>query len=139
MSKESENLRVVHQYFAAFGQGNVLMALDNLAEDVDFQSPVSRTPSIEISWAKPRHSQGEVISFFQELLEKIDLEQMEVFEFTAQGDRVAVEGRNRGTVRSTGQTYEHDWVMIFTVRQGEIIRHRHYYDTADIVAAFRPE
>jgi hypothetical protein len=62
---------------------------------------------------------------------------METLEFTAQGDRVVVEGRNRGSVRSTGCTYEHDWVMVFTVRGGKIVRHRHYYDTADILVAFR--
>ena len=27
-------------------------------------------------------------------------------------------------------------VMVFTIRDGMIVRHRHYYDTADMVAAF---
>jgi len=26
--------------------------------------------------------------------------------------------------------------MVFTIRDGTIVRHRHYYDTADVVAAF---
>jgi hypothetical protein len=42
-------------------------------------------------------------------------------------------------VKSTGRTYEHDWVMVFTLRKGKIVRFRHYYDTADIVVAFRRE
>ena len=64
-------------------------------------------------------------------------ERLEPLEFTAQGDRVTVEGKNRGTVKSTGRAYEHDWVMVFTLREGKIKRLLHYYDTADIVAAFR--
>jgi len=133
---EQENVQVVQKLFAAFGQANIPSALDILAEDVDWQSPVRRSPPSEISWAKPRHGRAEVAEFFRELSEKMQIELMETLEFTAQGDRVVVEGRNRGSVRSTGRTYEHDWVMVFTVRGGKIVTHRHYYDTADILVAF---
>jgi ketosteroid isomerase-like protein len=30
--------------------------------------------------------------------------------------RVVVEGRNRNTARATGRPYEHQWVMVFTIR-----------------------
>jgi ketosteroid isomerase-like protein len=133
---EQANVQVVQKLFAAFGQANIPSALDILAEDVDWQSPVRRSPPSEISWAKPRHGRAEVAKFFRELSEKMQIELMETLEFTAQGDRVVVEGRNRGSVRSTGRTYEHDWVMVFTVCGGKIVTHRHYYDTADILVAF---
>jgi len=136
---EEENVRVVQQMFAAIEQGNIPVALNILAEDVDWQSPVTRTKPRGISWAKPRHGREEVAKFFKELSEKMQIERMEVLEFTAHGDRVVVEGKNRGTVKTTGRTYEHDWVMVFTVRGGKIVRHRHYYDTADILVAFRSE
>jgi ketosteroid isomerase-like protein len=38
-----------------------------------------------------------------------------------------------------GRTYEHDWVMIFSVRDNKIVRFRHYYDTGDLVGSFRGE
>ena len=133
---EQENVQVVQKLFAAFGQANIPSALDILAEDVDWQSPVRRSPPSEISWAKPRHGRAEVAKFSTELSERMQIELTETLEFTAQGDRVVVEGRNRGSVRSTGRTYEHDWVMVFTVRGGKIVTHRHYYDTADILVAF---
>jgi len=139
MTKEQENVRVVQQWFAAFDQGNIPAALDTFAEDVDFQSPVTRTMPLEISWAKPRHSREEVATFFKELSEKMQIERMETLWFTAQDDRVIVEGRNRGTVKSTGRSYEHDWVFVLTVREGKIIRLRHYYDTADISQAFHKD
>ena len=137
MTNEQENLQVVQQMFAAFGRGDLQGALSTLGENVDWQSPVSRHAPAQISWAKPRHGRQEVAAFFKELAEKMQIERMEVLEYTAQAGRVVVEGRNRGTARATGRAYEHDWVMVFTVQGGKIISHRHYYDTADIAAAFR--
>lgn len=134
-----ENIEVVQRHFAAFAQGDLKAALDVFAAEVDFQSPVTRTAPKEISWARSRHNREELAAFFTELGEKMEIERMETLAFTAQGDRVIVEGRNRGTVRSTGRAYEHEWVMVFTLRAGKIVRCRHYYDTADLVAAFQTE
>jgi steroid delta-isomerase-like uncharacterized protein len=137
MMSEKENVQVVQQMFEAFDQRDLPGALNTLADDVYWQSPVTKGGSKEISWSKPRHSREEVALFFKDLFEKVQPERLEPLEFTAQGDRVVVEGKNRGTVRSTGRSYEHDWVMVFTLREGKIKRLLHYYDTADIVVAFR--
>jgi len=136
MKEEQENIQVVQSMFEAFGQGNIPAALNTFADDVDFQSPVTRNAPAEISWAKPRYRREEVAEFFKELSDKMQIERMEATSFTAQSNLVVVEGKNRGTVRSTGNAYEHDWVMVFTLKEGRIIRHRHYYDTADVVVAF---
>jgi len=137
MTNEQEDLQVVQRLFAAFGRADLPAALGTLAENVDFQSPVTRNAPAQITWAKPRHSRQEVAAFFKELAEKMQIQRMEALEYTAQPGRVVVEGRNHGIVTATGRAYEHDWVMVFTLQDGKIIRHRHYYDTADIVAAFR--
>ncbi len=137
MSK-NENIQVIKEHFAAFGRGDVQLALEMVAEKVDWQSPVTKNQSEEISWAKPCHNKKEVMQFFQELVNKVQPEKFEIVGFTAQGDNVVVEGSNQGQVRSTGKRYEHDWLMIFTILDGKIVRHRHYYDTADVIDAFRP-
>jgi len=134
---EQENVNVVQKMFAAFGQRDLPGVLNTLAEDVDWQSPVTRSITEEVSWAKPRHGREEVANFFKELFEKVQPERLETLEFIAQGDGVVVEGKNRGTVRSTGGTYEHDWVMVFTLSEGKIARLRHYYDSNDVMVAFR--
>jgi ketosteroid isomerase-like protein len=139
MRKEEQNIQVVKRLFEAFGKGDVQGALNTFAENVDYQSPVTRHAHPEMSWAKPRHSRREVAAFFKELAEKTQVRSMEPREFTAQGDRVIVEGKNTGIVKSTGRSYEHDWVMVFTIRDGKIIKHRHYYDTGDVLVAFRSE
>jgi len=134
---EQENVRVIQDLFAAFGRGDAQGALAMLAEDVDWQSPVTRTYPPEITWASPRHTPQQVAQFFQELNEGAETEPFEIAAFIAQGERVVVEGRNRGRARVTGRSYEHDWVMVFTLRDGKIVRHRHYYDTSDVAIAFR--
>lgn len=134
---EEENMQIVRQHFIAVGKRDLSAILDTMAEDVDFQSPVTRTEQREISWAKPRHSRENVAAFFNELFEKVQPERFETLAFITQGDQVVVEGKNSGIVKSTGRTYEHDWVMLFTLHEGKIVRFRHYYDPADLVVAFR--
>jgi ketosteroid isomerase-like protein len=137
MSIEQENVKLIQQMFAAFDRGDIPTVLGMVAEDADWQSPVTGAVSKEIPWARLRRGKGEVGDFFRELNEQMQLERMETGAYTAQGDRVVVEGRNRGTVRANGRPYGHDWVMVFTLRQGQIARMRHYYDTADVLAAIR--
>ncbi|MFC1957809.1 nuclear transport factor 2 family protein [Chloroflexota bacterium] len=123
--------------FTAFGQGDIPTVLGMLSDDVDWQTPATRTKPAEISWARPRRGHEQVAQFFQEFAGKVHPEPFEQMVFTAQGDRVIVEGRNRGTVKSTGRSYEHDWVMIFVLHGGKIAKYRQYYDTADVLVAFQ--
>lgn len=134
---EKENVQVVQEMYAAFAQRYIPAVLETLSDDVEWQSPVTGTKPDEISWSKPRKGRDQVAVFFKELGEKVQPERLEPLEITAQGDRVVVEGKNRGTVRSTGKPYEHDWVMVFTIRQGKIVRMQHYYDSIDIRVGFR--
>jgi len=136
---EKENVQVVQEMYAAFNRRDIPAVLDILADDVEWHSPTTRTVPDEISWSKPRHGREQVEIFFKELGAKVQPDKLVPLEFTAQADRVVVEGKNRGTVRSTGKAYEHDWVMLFTVRQGKIARMLHYYDSIDLRVAFTPE
>jgi len=131
-----KNVDIIKRMFEAFGRGDIPAVLGMFSEDIEFQSPVTRVEHVEISWSHPRRGREQVAQYFKELAEKVQPEPFEVLGTIAQGDKVVVEGRNRGRVKSTGRTYEHDWVMIFTLREGKITSFRHYYDTADVSAAF---
>jgi ketosteroid isomerase-like protein len=89
---EHENVRLIKEHFAAFGRGDVKSALGIVAENVDWQSPVTRSQPEEITWAAPRHSREEVLQFFQELADKVQPEKFEIIGFIAQDDKVVVEG-----------------------------------------------
>lgn len=136
MTKEQENLEIVKHMFEMVERGNIPGALEMLAQEVYWQSPVTRTGSKELSWYKPRHNRREVAEYFKELGEKVKPDKFEFLNFTVQGDHVVIEGKNRGTVIATGNVYEHDWMMIFELRNKKIIRHLHYYDTADLLKYF---
>jgi ketosteroid isomerase-like protein len=133
----NENLTVVHNFFASLERGDLPGAVELVGEEVDWQSPVTRTHPPEIPWSRIRRTKQEVGEFFKELGQKVRPEGFNLFQTTAQDDRVVVEGQNRGTVHSTARKYEHDWVMIFSVRDNKIVRLRHYYDTGDLLGSLR--
>ncbi len=133
---EERKVEIVKKTFEAFGRGDLPTIMKYVAEDAEYRSPVTRTPRAELSWASPRNGPQEVMQSFAEMAEKVMPEPFVVTNIIAQGDQVAVEGRNKGTVRSTGKRYEHDWAMIFSFKGEKIIRCYHYYDTADILMAF---
>ena len=134
--EENKNVTGVRKLFECFGKGDIPGAMNLFAEKVEFQSPVSVADHKHISWSKTRNNKSEIGTFFQELNEKVQAEKMEILEITAQDDRVVVEGKNAGTVRASGTKYEHNWVMIFNLKNGKIIRNMHYYDSADLEEAF---
>lgn len=135
----SDNVAVVREFFATLEGGDLPGVIEFVGEEIDWQSPATRTHPPETPWSSIRRTKQEVAAFFKELGQNVKPEGFELFKISAQDDRVVVEGKNRGMVRKTGRTYEHEWVMIFSIRDNKIIRFRHYYDTADLVGAFRDE
>jgi len=98
----SDNLTVVNELFVSLERGDLPGAIELVGEDVQWQSPVTRTHPPEIPWSRIRRTRQEVGEFFKELGQKVRPEGFRLFQITAQDDRVVVEGQNRGTVHSTG-------------------------------------
>ena len=133
----SSKASMVQEFFATLERGNLTGVLDFLEEEVDWQSPVTRSHPPELPWCAVRHTKLEVAAFFRELGERVQPQGFELIKIYAHDDWVAVEGKNRGTVRRMGRTYEHEWAMFFWIRDDKIVRFRHYYDTGDLLEAFR--
>ncbi len=85
------------------------------------------------------HGHEQVAQFFATIRETVKAEQFEPQEFIAKGDKVVVLGHERIRVKSNGRTCETDWVHVFTLRNGKVVKIHVYSDTACIVAAFRGE
>jgi ketosteroid isomerase-like protein len=132
MSAES-NVEFVKDLFAAFGRGDIDHFIDAHADDAVTESPVSRTSTLP--WAGVRRGRRELVEHFETIAAHVRPEAFHDVTFTASGDRVVAEGSNAGTVLATGERYEHDWVMVFTIQDGKVARFRHFYDTGDIEAA----
>jgi ketosteroid isomerase-like protein len=127
------NVEFIQDLFAAFGRGDIDYVIDAHANDVVTESPVSHTSTLP--WAGTRTGRRELVEYFQAMAAHVRPEAFNDVVFTASGDRVVVEGSNAGTVVATGERYEHDWVMVFTIRDGKVVRFRHFYDPADIEVA----
>lgn len=133
MSAE-RNAEMIGELFDAFSRGDIASVLGSLTDDVDWQGPVSGQPG-SLPWAGRRRGREQVADYFRVFAANSEWHPMEETTFTASGDRVVVEGRNRNRARVTGRPYEHQWVMVFTISDGQISRFRHYYDPADITHA----
>jgi ketosteroid isomerase-like protein len=90
-----------------------------------------------IPFAGSFHGKDQVAQFFSKLDQSQDALKFEPQTFIAEGDKVAVTGLSRWTVKATGQTYDSPWVHIFTIRNGKIVRFEMHSNTAAAEAAFR--
>ena len=135
-ARERRNLQVVQTFISAIGSGDTQTAMDSLADDVYWESPVSLSPPRELTWAKPRHGKQQVLEFIRDMWSAVQPYVMDTIGVIAQGDWVIIEGKHQCQVRATGKFYDHQWVQVFTVKDGLITSQMQYYDTAQILAAF---
>ena len=132
MSTEN-NKRVVQSLFEAFGRGDIPGVLEFVAEDATWDAP---GPSVVPFYGRRRGHEG-ASEFFKQLGSSVEFDKFEVGEFIAEGDSVFVPGSERGRARTTGKTYEQEFVLHFQVRGGKVTSF-HCYDETDAVAqAFR--
>lgn len=129
---EQNNIAVIQQAFACFGQGDVPGILDTLAEDVRWHvAPVANVP-----YTGTRNGHAGAAEFFSLMAQCEDTLQFEPRDFIAQGDHVVVRGQYAGRAKETGREYETYFIHVFTVRNGKIVSFDEYTDTAAIATAF---
>lgn len=130
---EQDNLRVIHQAYAAFGRGDVPGVLAVLTDDVEWSTP---GPPDVVPYAGSRTGQEQVAGYFEAFGGAVEVSEFEPERFFAEEDMVVVLGHYAFRVKSTGKTVDTDWVHAFTLRDGKIARFRGYEDSAAAAAAF---
>jgi uncharacterized protein len=130
---EQNNVRTVQGIYEAFGRGDIPALLSVVADDIDWS--IAGPPAVP--HAGRRRGRQEVEQFFPVLAATEEFEQFEPREYIAQGDQVVVLGYLRSRVKATGRTYENEWAMVWTLRDGKVLRFRTYEDTAAEVAAYQ--
>jgi ketosteroid isomerase-like protein len=126
-----ENLQVVKDGYAAYGRGDLASLLALLAEDVEWIIPGAGLPL-----AGTYRGREGATKFFQKLAAESEVLDFQPREFVADGDRVLVLGSERVKVKATKRTIEVDWIMAFTLRNGQIATFREYTDTKVIADAY---
>jgi ketosteroid isomerase-like protein len=129
---ETRNTKLVQDAYAAFGRGDIPALLALLDPGVEWTAIVgSRIPT-----SGTRHGRDGVKEFFQQLGASIDFERFEPREFIAQGDKVVTLGHYTRRSKATGRSFDSDWVMVFTVRNGLLTRFMEFADSAGFNEAF---
>jgi ketosteroid isomerase-like protein len=129
---ETTNTQIVQQGYEKFGSGDIQGLLALFADNIKWTVPeIENAP-----FAGSREGLGKVGEFFTELTAAEDITRFEPLEFIAQNDKVVVLGESAATVRSTGRSYETDWVHVFTLHEGKIIEFTEFFDNAAATRAF---
>lgn len=129
-----QNKQVVMQGYEKFRAGDIGGLLQLFADDIEW---VGREVEF-VPFSGDYHGKQEAAQFFAELDKAQVAERFEPMEMIAEGERVAVMGQAKWTVRATGNSYEGPWVHLFTIRDGKVARFEQYFDTAAARDAFMP-
>jgi ketosteroid isomerase-like protein len=127
-----QNLQLVQQAYADFATGNVEALLSHFANDIEWINPT--IPNVPQSGN--RNGLEQLALFFAQVAENDDIQRFEPQEFFAQGDKVVVLGTFASLAKPTGKYYETDFVHVFTIRDGKIVRTQEHTDTYTTAAAF---
>lgn len=130
-----ENVQVVKQAYDAITRGDLPGLLGRMTEDVEIRFP---GPSA-IPFAGTYRGHDGVGRFAKDLVDNIDWDTRELKprEFIAQGDQVVVLGDEQLVSKSTGRSWQTEWAMVWTMRDGKIALLREFHQTDAIAAAYR--
>lgn len=132
-TQTKNNVQIIQNAFADFGAGNIQGILDVCTDDVVWSSP--ENPDVPI--AGTFKGKEEVMNFFSHVAENVDYSNFEAKEFFSDKDAVVVLGHHTGKVKKTGKTFDHDWCMVFKLRDGKVYSYNIFVDTRDQAESFK--
>jgi uncharacterized protein len=131
--QETQNTKVVQEAYAAFGRGDVQGILDRVTDDVIWKGVYGAAAYVPTSGE--RRGKSAVATFFKQVGETVKFSQFEPKEFIATGDKVVALGLYKGTT-SIGKSFESDFAMVFTLKNGKVSHFQEFCDSAAINAAY---
>jgi uncharacterized protein len=131
MGTTSSPLDVVQAAYAAFGSGNIPAILDLAVEDIEWTFHGAQGLAYTGSFS----GKTAVAKWFANVVQTEDIQAFEPREFLVGGDHVTVLGWERTRALPQGRIFETDWVHVFTVRDGRVVRFWGMYDTQAAAAA----
>jgi len=130
-----QNRQIVQSAYAAFGRGDIPGVLATLDPNIEWEAVTGADPAV-VPTAGVRRGVDAVGGFFKTLGDTMVFEQFEPREFIAEGEQVACIGYYKARVKKTGGMMATSWIMVFTLRNGRIVRFREWSDSAQINRAF---
>jgi ketosteroid isomerase-like protein len=131
--QETQNTKVVQDAYAAFGRGDIPGVIANLADDVVWNGVYGAGPHVPTSGE--RRGKAAVAEFFGQVAANVNFSKFEPKEFVATGDKVVALGHYTATT-PTNRTFDSDFAMVFTLRDGKVTHFQEFADSAAINAAY---
>jgi ketosteroid isomerase-like protein len=130
-----DNKRLVLEGYRLFQSGDIPGMMAYAHDDAAWVAPDAEA----VPFAGSFHGKAEVGRFFSELLTSMQPTRFVIKDVIAENDKVVVLGEAAWMIRSTGRSYDSQWVHVFTMRDGKFIRVDSLYDTGSAERAFRPD
>jgi ketosteroid isomerase-like protein len=131
MSTSAKPLEVVQAAYAAFGRGDVPAVLEFVADDIEWKFRGAKG----MPYTGTYRTKSDVARWFESIAEAGDIQAFEPREFIVGDDSVTVLGWEKTRALPSGRVFETDWVHVFTVREGRVVRFWGMYDTEASAAA----
>lgn len=131
---ETKNVQAVKAALAAFERGDIKTVLGALTDDAEIQSPGE---GAGIPWAGRFRGLAGAERYFDVTGQAVEYESFEATDFLASGDKVVALVRERWVAKETGRRCDHEYAILFVLREGKIAKSRSYEDTALEAAALR--
>ncbi len=131
--QEAQNVTVVQEAYAAFGRGDVQGILDRLDDGIVWKGVYGA--AAHVPTAGERRGKAAVKEFFGLVASTVKFSRFEPKEFVASGDKVIALGHYTAET-SVGGTFDSDFAMIFTMRDGKVTQFQEFTNSAAINAAY---
>jgi uncharacterized protein len=128
------NIKTIQNLYEAFGRGDVAFILDNVTDDVDWQTDSATQAG---PWYGAHNGKDGVVDFFVAFGSAMDVERFEPFSYAANDSEVHTMVRLAATRRANGKSLDMNLHHFFQFRDGLISYYRGTEDSAQTEAIFR--
>ncbi|MEZ4622295.1 MAG: nuclear transport factor 2 family protein [Caldilineaceae bacterium] len=132
----TNHLTTATAIYEAFGRGDIPTILSHMADDVQWEAWADNSAQqAGVPWMQPRQGKAGVLEFFQ-VLGGMTIKEFQVLSMMAGDNQVAAEFVIEVDLPSSGGHYRDEELHLWTFNDaGQVIRLRHYTDTAKHIAA----
>jgi ketosteroid isomerase-like protein len=125
--------QIVATLYANFGTGNLDGIAEVLADDIEW----AHSGAPDLPYAKVRRGKAQVMTFFGDLADSVEITQFVPKTYIEQGNTVVALGRWAGHAKKTSKAFESDWAMVWAFAGSKVKSYQAFEDTNAIAKAFR--
>jgi ketosteroid isomerase-like protein len=133
LMQEAQNTKVVQDAYATFARGDIQTLLSHFADDIVWNAVYGTGSHVPTSGE--RRGKAAVAEFFKQVAENVNFSRFEPKEFIATDDKVVALGHYTATT-PIKKSFDSDFAMVFTLRNGKVTHFQEFCNSAAINAAY---